>query len=121
VSPTAEELVPPPAWRAQIADPKPQFCAGCLAGADADTVFVDLGVPIDRGVVRTRESNAVLAELSRLSLCEGCVREMAECLGFVPVLHRRHLAKLREVMAERDELAKQNVMLKALVGAGVPQ
>jgi hypothetical protein len=115
----ADALVAAPAWRAHIADPKPAFCAGCLRGADAEAVFVDLGMPVERGYIRELGSQAVIAELNRLCLCDACVREMAEALAFEPGLHRRHLAKLREVMAERDQLKDENVKLRTLVAHGL--
>jgi hypothetical protein len=110
------ETITAPTWRAHVADPPPAFCSGCLRGADAETVFVDLGMPVGRGYIREHGSGAVIAELNRLALCDACVREMAECLAFEPSLHRRHLAKLREVMADRDRLAEENRHLRALVG-----
>jgi hypothetical protein len=115
---STEELTAP-TWRAQIAEPKPAFCAGCLRGADAETVFVDLGVPVGRGYIREAGTMAVIAELNRLCLCDACVREMAECLAFEPALHRAHLYRVREVMAERDRLAEENSRLRVLVAHGL--
>ena len=109
-----EELTAP-AWRAQIAKPSSGFCSGCLRGDDADAIFVDLGTPSGRGFIRELGSMAVVAELSQLCLCDACVREMAECLAFEPTLHRSHLAKLREVMAERDRLKDENRRLRAVI------
>jgi hypothetical protein len=111
------ETITAPTWRARIADPKPAVCVGCLRGADADSVFVDLGMPAGRGVLRDAGSGGVIAELNRLVLCDACVREMAEVLAFEPSLHRAHLAKIREVMADRDRLQADNRHLRALVAA----
>jgi hypothetical protein len=113
------ETIAAPGWRASIADPEPAFCCGCLRGADAETTFVDLGMPTDRGWLRDPSSMAVIADLTRLCLCESCVREMSECLGFEPSWHRNHLAKLRELMAERDRLLEENRTLRALVAQGL--
>jgi hypothetical protein len=99
-----------PTWRAQLADPKPPFCAGCLRGADAETKFVDLGMPSDRGYVRDLGTMSVVAELNRLCLCESCVREMAECLAFDPRLHRNHLARLRQ---EIEESRRKDMVIDA--------
>ena len=103
-----------PTWRARIADPKPAFCSGCLRGADAGTIFVDLWMPIERGFLREYGSNAVIAELNRLVLCEGCVREMSECLHFEPSLHRSQQRRIEEVGAERDRLHRENILLRQL-------
>jgi hypothetical protein len=108
-----------PAWRARVADPKPAFCSGCLRGADAGTVFVDLGMPGDRGWLRDPGSQALVADLNRLCLCESCVREAAETLAFEPSLHRSHLAKIREVMADRDRLEEENRRLRAVLAEGL--
>lgn len=104
-----------PTWRARIADPKPPFCSGCLRGADAGTVFVDLWMPIERGFLREHGTNAVVAELNRLALCDACVREMGECLAFEPDLHRSQQARIAGVVAERDRLRDENKHLRALV------
>jgi hypothetical protein len=104
-----------PTWRARIADPKPAFCSGCLRGADAQTVFVDLWMPTERGFLREHGSNAVVAELNRLALCDACVREMSECLAFEPALHRSQQAKINEVVAARDRLRDENDHLRALL------
>jgi hypothetical protein len=115
----ADDEVAYPVWRARIADPKPAACSGCLRGADGETAFIDLGMPGDRGWLRDPDSLGVIADLTRLCLCEGCVREAAECLAFEPTLHRRHLAKIREVMADRDRLEEENRHLRALVAEGL--
>jgi hypothetical protein len=104
-----------PTWRARIADPKPAFCSGCLRGADAQTVFVDLWMPIERGFLREFGSNAVVAELNRLCLCDSCVKEMSECLAFEPSLHRSQQAQIARVVADRDRLQDENSHLRALV------
>jgi hypothetical protein len=109
-----------PTWRAQIADPKPAFCTGCLRGADAQTVFVEIGgMPSGRGQLREFGSMAVIADLSRLCLCEACVHEMAEALNFNPELHRRQRDQLQKLVDERDRLQKENVMLRSLVADGL--
>ena len=112
---TAQEKIIAPTWRARIADPKPPFCSGCLRGADADTMFVDLWMPIERGFLREHGSMAVIAELNRLCLCESCVREMSECLAFDPELHRSQQAKIARVADERDHFARENVLLRSLL------
>lgn len=116
---TAQVTIIAPTWRARIADPKPPFCSGCLRGADAETVFVDLWMPIERGFLREHGTNAVVAELNRLALCDACVREMSECLAFDPDLHRSQQARIAEVGAERDHFARENVLLRALLAEGV--
>jgi hypothetical protein len=113
------ETIVAPTWRAHIANPKPAYCAGCLRGADAGTIFVDLGMPSDRGFVRAFGTQAVIADLNRLCLCQSCVSEMAECLAFDPLLHATHRAQIEQVKADRDRLARENVMLRALVAEGV--
>jgi hypothetical protein len=115
----ADDEVSYPVWRARLADPKPAFCSGCLRGADGETAFVDLGMPGDRGWLRDPGSQAVIADLNRLCLCESCVREAAEVLAFEPALHRSHLAKIREVMADRDRFEAENGHLRALVAEGL--
>lgn len=116
---SAQDTIIAPTWRARIADPKPPFCSGCMRGADAETVFVDLWMPIERGFLRQFGTNAVVAELNRLALCDACVREMAECLAFEPTLHASQQAKILAVAAERDRLERENVLLRALVAEGV--
>jgi hypothetical protein len=64
---------------------------------------------------------AVIADLSRLCLCESCVREMAECLAFEPSLHRRHLDRVREAMARADKAEAENATLRLLVSAGLAE
>jgi predicted Fe-S protein YdhL (DUF1289 family) len=113
------ETIIAPTWRARIADPKPAFCSGCMRGADAQTVFVDLWMPIERGFLREFGSQAVVAELNRLVLCDACVREMAECLAFEPALHRSQQAQIAAVVADRDQLRKENYHLRALVAEGI--
>jgi hypothetical protein len=109
-----------PTWRAQIADPKPAFCTGCLRGADAGTTFVEIGgMPSGRGHLREFGSMAIIADLNRLCLCESCVHEMAEALAFNPELHRAQRAQLEVLVSERDRLEKENVMLRSLVSAGL--
>ena len=105
-----------PAWRAKLADPKPPFCAACLRGADAQTAFIDLGMPIERGEVREHGSMAIVAVLDRCCLCESCVREMAECLEFRPQTHREHMQVVGELNAECERLTAENEMLRGLVG-----
>lgn len=115
-----EKLITP-TWRARIADPKPAFCSGCLRGADAETVFVDLWMPVERGFLRQFGTNAVVAELNRLALCDSCVREMSECLAFDPELHRAQQAKIAEVVAARNQLRDENDHLRALLAIGAPK
>jgi hypothetical protein len=114
-----QETIIAPTWRARIADPKPPFCSGCLRGADAETVFVDLWMPIERGFLRQFGTNAVVAELNRLCLCSSCVQELSECLAFEPALHRSQQQRIEAVVADRDRLRDENDHLRALVSTGV--
>jgi len=109
--------IPAPVWRAHVAEPKPAVCSGCLRGADAETVFIDLGTPAGRGFIREWGSMAVLVELNRICLCESCVKEMAELLAFKPTLHEKHYRKLREVMDLANRLEAENEQLRKVVTA----
>jgi len=113
-----EETLTAPAWGARIASPKPAFCSGCLRGADGETTFIELGIA-GRGVVRDASSLAVIADLDRLCLCESCVKQAAECLAFKPQTHREHMLRIAKVVAERDQLQKENGMLRELVAGGL--
>lgn len=84
------------ASRLKISDPKPDRCAACFKGADADTVFVDFDAAIDRGTF-VNEQGAVLEGIDDLHLCEACVRAAAEEIGFKPQLHSRQLREIRRL------------------------
>jgi regulator of replication initiation timing len=44
---------------------------------------------------------------------------MSEALEFNPELHRMQRARLEELVAERDRLTQENVMLRSLVSTGL--
>jgi hypothetical protein len=110
-----EDDIVAPTWRCRIADPKPAFCSACLRGADADAVFIDFGMPTGRGYIREFGSNAVVADLTELYLCDACVREAIEVYGYKPQQHAKDKATVRAALAERDQLIEENYHLRQLV------
>jgi len=115
----AETMIAP-TWRARLADPKPAFCTGCLRGADAQTVFVEFAsISSGRGQLREFGSMAVVADLDRFALCQSCVGEMAECIAFRPHLHAAQRDQLQKLVDERNQLRRENAMLRSLVAEGL--
>ena len=86
----------------KIADPKPSHCIFCYAGSDVDTRFVDFDAAVDRGVIIEEGSLAVLDSMDRGCVCETCIRNAAEVIGFKPELHSRQLREIRRLEIERD-------------------
>lgn len=88
--------------RVKLSDPLPSHCAACFRGASVETRFVDMDSAIDRGqfveshdgVVHHRDS------IDDLHLCEQCVREAADAIGYKPTLHEQQYAEIRALRGE---------------------
>lgn len=99
-------------FRARISDPKPARCSGCMQSVAADKRYVNLDMRINRGTICQEGTMAVLESIDELHLCEDCIRDAAERVGYVPELHRRHVDLNRRLMRERDELEAENRLLR---------
>lgn len=89
----------------RVADPLPTRCSACLQAPSEGLRFVDYNAHVNRGAVVEEGSMAVVDSLDELYICESCHNRGSEALGFVPGLHRQHLARVREsdARAERWE------------------
>jgi hypothetical protein len=88
--------------RVRIADPAPPYCSACHKGASAEVRFVDFQAALDSGVF-VNEDGATLVGCDDLFLCEGCVREAAEAVGFKP----QAMAALYAELKQKDELVER--------------
>ena len=91
-----------PTWTARISDPMPARCSRCLRSAGDDIRFVDFRSAFDAGSIVEPGSMMIRASLDELHLCEPCVKEGAEVLGYKPELHVKQLREVRKLELERD-------------------
>ena len=86
----------------RLANPKPGFCSSCYAAAP-DRRFVDFEAAYDGTPILHRENQTIevlpwdgrIASHDDLYLCENCVREAGEILGFKPELHSKQFNEIR--------------------------
>jgi hypothetical protein len=88
--------------RVKMSDPKPHCCSACYRGADENTRFVDFDAAFDAGALISNESQSILESFDDLHLCESCVREAAQTLGFKPDLHRKQFREIKRLEIEND-------------------
>jgi hypothetical protein len=107
--------------RLRVSDPKPAFCSGCHKGATEKVRFVDFQAAHDSGMVEEIRDGLVIRRMpgDDLHLCESCVRQAAEALGFKPELHASQVRMIKRLELERDHFKDQNVQLRTIVGAEV--
>ena len=91
----------------------PSRCSGCLRSAGTDVRFVDYQAAIDRGAIVEEGSMAVLESIDDLYLCDSCVREGAEALGFKPELHSRQLREIQRLEVEAEHWKAYSRRLEA--------
>lgn len=102
----------------RISDPRPPYCSACHNTTDGR--YVDFDAVHDGGSFVDRETHAYIEGTDDLHVCEACMRDACEVLGFKPELQRRQFTEIRRQELIIEGLRDQNQKLKAALAVQVP-
>lgn len=112
----------------KLADPRPSLCTACCNSGEAHTRFVDTGAFREGPVVLDKSTGemavdyrGMVIQMDDIYLCDACVREAAEIIGYKPELHRKQLGEIRRLdngmRYWRETAKRQEQEIARLVGA----
>jgi hypothetical protein len=102
----------------RISDPRPPYCSACH-NAPVDSRYIDFDAVHDGGSFVGVEGQ-YLSGSEDLHVCESCIREACEALGFKPELQRRQFVEIQKQDIRIEALRDQNLKLKAALAVQVP-